>query len=161
MKIRFILIQVMVRIIRLTRYAEKGLSGETLESASLLAGLGMEGDFHARGGERQLSLLCLETKQWMDAQASIEGLCLGRYKENILLDGMAPADLVPGKRFKIGEAILEISDAPKGCFPECPLFSGGCLLAGQYLFATIVRGGIVKTGATMESAGDPIEKEKP
>ena len=146
----------MARIIRLTRYAAKGVPGETLGSARLLAGLGMEGDFYARGGERQLSLLCLETRQWMDRSSAIKGLCFGRYKENALLDGIAPADLGPGTRLKTGEALLEIADAPKACFPECSLFSSGqdCLLAGQYLFAKVIRGGFVKTG-------DPIEKEAP
>ena len=142
-------------IIKLIRYTAKGLPGEALQSVRLLEGLGMEGDFHAQGGERQLSLLCLEQRQWMDEQAE-PGLCFKRYKENILLDGLPPAILVPGIRLKAGEALLEISDAGKHCFEECPLFSTGrhCVLANRKLFAKVARGGLVKTG-------DAVEEEKP
>ena len=141
----------MTRIIRLTRYKVKGIPGETLESVRLLEGQGMEEDFHAKGGDNQLSLLCMETSQWMDGQVE-KGLCFGRYKENILLDGIASADLVPGIRLKAGEAFLEISDTHKECFKECTLFSSGqnCLLAGRSLFAKVIRSGIVKTGDLIE-----------
>ena len=143
----------MPRIIKLTRYKAKGIPGETLESVRLLAGQGMEGDFHAQGGDRQLSLLCMETSRWMDGQAE-KGLCFDRYKENILLDGIESADLVPGIRLKIGEAFLEISDKHKSkeCFKECTLFNSGqnCLLAGQNLFAMVIRSGLVKTGDLIE-----------
>ena len=137
----------MSRIIKLTRYREKGSPGETLESVILNTGLGMEGDFHAQGGDRQLSLLCFETRQWMDSQTE-KGLCFSRYKENILLEELAPQELVPGTQLKTGEVILEISSAGKECFKECPLFKSGknCLLAKQSLFAKVICGGLVKTG---------------
>ena len=139
-------IKVMPRIIKLSRYKIKGI-GETLESVRLLEGQGMEGDFHAQGGDRQLSLLCMETRQWMDGQSE-KGLCFGRYKENVLLDGIISEDLVPGMRLKTGEAILEISDTSKDCFKECTLFNSGqhCHLAGRSLFAKVIHSGLVKTG---------------
>ena len=134
-------------IVKLTRYAAKGVPGEVLECARFLEELGIEGDFHARGGERQISLLSLEERQWMDAQLE-PGLCFGRYRENILLDGIPPAVLVPGIRVMAGEAILEISDTGKHCFEECPLFSRGqsCVLAGRSLFAKVIHGGLVRKG---------------
>ena len=143
-------------IVKLTRYVAKGYPGEALESAMFLEGLGMEGDFHARGGERQLSLLSLQERQWMDAQAE-PGLCFGRYKENILLDTL-PA-LAPGTKVHVGEAVLEITETGKHCFEECRLyrrgtsafglggrFSQGCMLAGRNLFAEVVKSGLVHIG---------------
>jgi len=131
---------------KLTRYSAKGVPGETAQSARLVAGLGMEGDFHANGGERQLSLLSIEERRWMESRTE-PGLCFGRYKENILFDVAQPA-LVPGTRVAVGEAVLEISDGGKRCFGQCPLFDQGrvCVLAGRSLFAKVARGGIVRVG---------------
>ena len=142
---------IMARIVRLTSYAAKGIPGEMLESARLLTGLGMEGDYHAKGGERQLSLLCLETRQWIEAQTE-PGLCFSRFKENILFDGITPLIIAPGVRLKIAEVHLEISDILKSCFDECPLINSeqNCLLAGQCLFAKVIQGGFVKIGDQME-----------
>ena len=144
-------------VLGLTRYAAKGVPGETVQSARLLAGLGMEGDFHARGGERQLSLLSLEDRRWMDSQDE-PGLCFGRYKENILFD-VAPAP-VPGTRLTLGGAVLETGDGGKRCSRQCRLFGRGlaCALAGRGLFAKVVRGGVIQTGdyAEVEKTGDNV-----
>ena len=134
-------------IIRLTRYTAKDIPGETLESARLVADMGMEGDFYAQGGERQISFLFTEDRQWMEAQTE-PGLCFSRYKENILLDGIPPAALTPGVRLAVGNSVLEISDTPKRCFTECRLFSRGqtCALSKRQLFAKVIRSGLVQTG---------------
>ncbi|GHV96366.1 hypothetical protein AGMMS50293_26860 [Spirochaetia bacterium] len=131
------------RIVRLTRYAKKGEPGEEIQNVRLIAGVGMEGDFHS--GERQISLLSLELRQWMDAQAE-PGLCFRRYKENILFEGLPSAALVPGEQLYVDEAVLEISAMEKHCFDECPLFRKGeaCVLAGQNLFAKVIKSGVVR-----------------
>ena len=138
-------------IAKLTRYPAKGCVGENTDSALLIEGKGMEGDFHADGGLRQISLLTTEERRWMDA-SDAPGLCFGRYRENILLDGISSAALVPGTRLKTGEAVLEISDTDKRCFEECPLYRSGksCFLAGRSLFAKVVSGGLVRNGDTIE-----------
>ena len=138
-------------IVKLTRYAAKGAPGEALESAQFLDGLGMEGDYHATGGERQISLLSLEERQWMDAQTE-PGLCFGRYRENILLDGIPSAVLAPGVKITAGEAVLEISDTGKHCFEACHLYRKGqsCVLSGRNLFAKVIRSGLVRTGDGVE-----------
>ena len=131
----------------LTRYTVKGDPGEKPEGVLLLAGIGMEGDFHASGGERQISLLTLEERRWMDGHPE-PGLCFGRYRENILIEGIPPAAFMPGVKLKTGEAVLEISETGKHCFEECPLFRRGqdCFLAGRNLFARVVCGGYVRIG---------------
>ena len=139
----------------LTRYAAKGEPGQTLESVRFLEGLGMEGDFHANGGQRQISLLSLEERRRMNARAE-HGLCFERYRENILIDGIPPACFTPGVKLKTGEVVLEISGVSKRCFEECSLFSRGqsCILAGQHRFAKVIRGGFVHIG-------DRVEIEQP
>jgi MOSC domain-containing protein YiiM len=137
-------------VVRLTRYAAKGAPGEPLQSARLRAGLGMEGDSHARGGDRQISLLSLGARQWIDARAE-QGLCFRRFKENILFDGIDSPP--PGARLRAGEAEIEISAQSKECFEECPLFSRGrsCILPGQNLFARVIRGGLLRPGDRLET----------
>ena len=138
-------------IVKLTRYAAKGAPGEIVESAQFIDSLGMEGDYHATGGQRQVSLLSLEDRLWMDAQAE-PGLCFGRYRENILFDNIPPAVLAPGVRITTGKAVLEISDIGKHCFEACYLYRNGqsCVLAGRGLFAKVIRGGIVRKGDGVE-----------
>jgi MOSC domain-containing protein YiiM len=144
---------------RLTRYPEKGHPGETVCEAELAAGLGMRGDFHARGGKEQLSLLSVDLRQWMDGQRE-PGLCFGRFKENILFDGKIPGPSGRGEPagdsrgliLTIGKAALEIRGGAKHCHPECPLFQEGqnCRLAGQSLFARVISGGPVRVGDMIE-----------
>ena len=130
-----------------------------MQSVRFLAGLGMEGDFHAEdstlGGERQISLLSQEERRWMDSQAK-PGLCFGRYKENILFDVDLSPVLVPVTRLAVGEAVLEISDSGKSCFAQCPLFDQGqaCVLAERSLFAKVIHGGLVRTGDYAEVKKD-------
>jgi MOSC domain-containing protein YiiM len=132
----------------LIRYGEKGTCGEVLESALLREGMGMEGDWHA-GGERQISLLPLELRRWIDAQTE-PGLCFRRFRENILFEGTAVSP-APGTRLRAGEAALEISAQGKHCFEDCPLFKrGSCMLAGQNLFARVTKSGMVRIGDRLE-----------
>jgi len=146
-------------IVKLTRYAEKDSPGEQVESARFLEGLGMEGDFHAKGGSRQLSFMSLEDRRWMESQVALglaDGLCFGRYKENIMIEANFAPEPLPGAKLQTGEAVLEISRASKHCFVQCPLFSKGrkCALAGRSLFAQVAQSGVVKIGDTVE-----IERE--
>jgi cyclic pyranopterin phosphate synthase len=141
-------------IVRLTQYATKGDSGKKVQNARFIEGQGMEGDFHAVGGEKQVSLLSRNERQWIESQ-SLRGLCFGRYKENVLFDGIPLEAMVPGVKIAIGSAVLMISDTGKLCFKECPLFDCGqnCILAGRNLFAKVIRSGNA-------AAGDPFESEE-
>ena len=46
-------------------FRQRGQPGEAVESAWFRRGIGMEGDRHAAGGERQTSLLAGEARDWM------------------------------------------------------------------------------------------------
>ena len=130
----------------LTRYAQKSGPGQELREAALLAGLGMEGNFH-QGGERQLSLLTAEIRRWINSQAE-KGLCFKRFKENILIEWTPGAALPAGARLRAGEAVLRTSDNLKRCHAECALFSRKipCRLAGCAVFAVVEHSGSVRVG---------------
>jgi MOSC domain-containing protein YiiM len=138
------------------RYTEKGVPGIPLTEALFREGHGLEGDFHADGSDRQISLLSRESRQWME-EATEPGLCFTRFKENITTRLVALEKLSAGKQLKAGNVVLEISGETKHCHEECSLFSAGhsCGLSGQSLFAKVVRGGILRIGDTIKIQEGP------
>ena len=140
-------------ISRIRSYPEKGRAGLELYEAQLIENLGLLGDRHAQGGERQISLLLAENLEQSPYRE--KALCLARFRENITILGMVPAlaadtlpALVPGTLLGAGEAILEITGETKRCHEECALYKSGerCSLAGLNLFAKVLKGGIIRVG---------------
>lgn len=138
------------RIIGLFRFTEKGKPGEPVEEAHFVKGLGMEGDRHADGGNRQLTLLSGETRRWMDAQ-KVPGLCFRRYKANLVTDGLDLKELKPGRKLKVGTAVLTVEESSKECFPECALHQSGteCRLSDGCLYLSVEESGTAKLGSTI------------
>ena len=132
---------------RIRFYPEKGSVGVDMTEGLLIKNLGLEGDCHAKGGERQISLLFTENPGKM-AESKEKGLCYSRFKENISILGLAPDAIRSGTRFEAGEAVLEITGETKHCHEECTLYESGksCSLAGLNLFAKVLKSGVIRTG---------------
>ena len=130
-------------------FPRKGSAAVELREGRLIENLGLEGDFHAKGGERQISLLFAATpiNDRHDTQGE-PGFCISRFKENINILFSKPVLSKAAKRFEIGEAILEISGETKPCHEECSLYKIGkpCSLAGLVFFAKVLKGGIISIG---------------
>ena len=141
------------KITGLTRYCKKGEPGEILFEAKLVEGIGMESGRHM-GGDRQISLLSAETRDWMDSQAD-PGLCFGKFRENIRVDGIVLNDVTDGSRLSVGEAVLRVNMGKKHCYDECGLLSKGseCRLSGGAVFAAVERGGVVRIGDFVSLCG--------
>ena len=133
-------------VAKLTRFSERGAPGEDLPEMTLLQGLGVEGDFF-QGGNRQVSLLSIEARRWMEEQEE-RGLCFDRFKENILFQGLPMETLEPGDLLDMRSAVLRISPFKKPCFKECPRYSKGllCRLSQCAKFAIVEQGGTVRAG---------------
>jgi MOSC domain-containing protein YiiM len=140
----------MAAITELCVYTEKHGPGLPVAEARLVAGRGMEGDVHADGGERQLCLYPLEIKQRLDAQTG-QGLCIKRFKGNIMFKGLDADCLVPGRVLRAGQAELEISKQVKRCFPECQAEPAACPLKGKSFFAKVTKSGLVRCGQEIYS----------
>ena len=137
-----------MEIKRLFKYPVKKEPAVEVQELILKENHGIEGDHHADGGERQVSLVTVSEKEWMDAQ-EVKGFCFKKYKENILLDGVSLAECREGDLLDFGEAVLEMTGSIKSCHPElCKLAveEGKCILAGSSRFAKVKKGGIIKTG---------------
>ena len=85
-------------------FRQRGQPGEAVESAWFRRGIGMEGDRHAAGGERQTSLLAGEARDWMEKQTE-PGLCFRRYKANLITEGICMHP--PGLTLRPLEQVVE------------------------------------------------------
>ena len=123
----------------------KGPKSE-VKSINLIENLGVEGDFHAKGGERQVSLLANESIDKMYEK----GLKLqpGAFGENIVTEGIELISLSIGQKIRIGETELEISKIGKECLERCQIFyqTGDCIMPREGVFAKVIKGGIIKLG---------------
>ena len=134
---------------RIRIFPVKGTDGIELSEASLLENVGLEGDRHAKGGEKQISLFFMENREKIDVAE--QGLCGSRFRENITIRGLGRAE--PGMRLHVGDAVLEISGEAKHCHDECPLVKAGkpCILAGKYLFVKVVKNGDICIGDKIDA----------
>ncbi|MDI6731213.1 MAG: MOSC domain-containing protein [Candidatus Margulisbacteria bacterium] len=128
----------------------KGPKAEVKE-IQLLAGIGVEGDFHAQGGPRQVSLLTEESIEKMKAK----GLQLenGAFGENIIVRGIELSSFKIGSSLNIGETKVEITKIGKECPEHCLIYyqTGDCIMPREGVFAKVLRSGKVKAGDNLEA----------
>jgi MOSC domain-containing protein YiiM len=140
--------------------AAKGSAKSPVSRGMLGENHGLEGDAHARPGERQVSLLAWESAERQTAALAVvgakcpkshsdAGLRPGDYAENLTLRGV---DLT---RARIGDAIvtgagvvLEVTQIGKECHAHCAVFKrlGDCVMPREGVFARVVNGGEVSPG---------------
>ncbi len=135
-------------IVSLFRYPQKRMPSISEQKIVLLEGAGIEGDFHADGGDRQIAFMTAEGRAWMQQQ-EIQGHCFKRYKENILLEGLCLTDVEPGDLLMCDDVVLEFSSAIKRCHPDiCSLAASDitCRLSEYVRFARVKKGGMIRTG---------------
>ena len=124
-----------------------------LHTGTFITDFGLEGDYHAGPGHRQVSLL---TKESLDAMQAlgVEGLCFGHYIENICTQGIALDTLTVGTMLKCGAIKLEITQVGKECHAAqgCSVIEkvGYCVLPTQGIFARVIKPGVLYRGDTIE-----------
>jgi len=131
---------------------KKGMPKRPVERVRLVPDHGIEGDAHAGGWHRQVSLLAAEeVEAWRER---LPDLGPGDFAENILLSGVEFDSLGLGSRLRLGEeAEVLVTQIGKECGGHrCTVFErlGDCLMPRRGLFARVVRGGVV-------SVGDPVQ----
>ncbi len=107
-----------------------------------VAGLGLEDDFHARGGRRQVLLIDLEI---LDAL----GLKPGQVKENLTVRGLGLQRLPAGTRLRVGsEAVLELTGPCTPCFRMDEIRPGlqAELQGRRGVLARVIAGGLIRVG---------------
>lgn len=117
-----------------------------VKTINLIKDFGIEGDFHAKGGDRQVSLLASESiRKMKDKGLKLEP---GAFGENIVTEGIDLLSLKIGQKLKIGEAQIEISKIGKECPERCSIYyaAGDCIMPREGVFARVNKSGVVKAG---------------
>ena len=113
-----------------------------MPAARLLAEHGLEGDAHAEGGCRQVSLLSLASIHKMVARGA--AVAPGDFAENLTVEGLEVMSLPVGTRLQAGvEALLEITQIGKVCHKGCAIREqvGDCVMPREGVFARVPAGG--------------------
>ncbi len=122
-------------------------NGEKIvDSLNLIAGLGIEGDKKAKGGDRQIALA--DNSKLIEYRENQKGLCVRRFMPNIATSGLDYETIHAGDKFVIGDITLEISSTDKKCFDECPFVMNNthCEIKTNCAFAKILKDGTIRTG---------------
>ena len=125
---------------------KKGTPKTEVESALLRSGWGIEGDAHAGNWHRQVSLLSLEKiNEFREKGAQV---CSGAFGENLVVEGFDLKNLPVGSRFRIGEAVLELTQIGKECHSHCAIYQvmGDCIMPREGVFTEVIRGGEIRKG---------------
>lgn len=149
----------MGKIIGICISKQRGTQKTQVPEAELLADWGIEGDAHGGKWHRQVSLLSYEKiQEFRERGAEIS---LGAFGENLIVEGYDFRTLPVGTRFRIGEAVLELSQIGKECHSHCEIYKkmGDCIMPREGVFTEVVTGGHIKTGDEVELL--PPEKDRP
>ena len=151
----------MAKVIAVCTSEKKGTSKKDIEKGILKEQYGMIGDAHADSGwHRQVSLLAVESIEKMRKMGLDVGP--GDFAENITCEGIDLPSLPVGTRLYIGDdVLLEISQIGKECHTGCAIFkqTGKCIMPKEGVFARVIRGGVVKTGDSIEVTSRPEDEQ--
>jgi cyclic pyranopterin phosphate synthase len=129
--------------------AAKGERKKSMPGATLRTEHGIEGDAHAGGWHRQVSLLAQESIDKMTAAGLDVGP--GDFAENITTRGLEVAALPLRTTLQLGEALVEVTQIGKECHSRCAVYeqAGDCVMPREGIFVRVLRGGRV-------APGDPV-----
>jgi len=139
----------------------KHVAKESVAEAELRPDCGLVGDAHAKPGNRQVSLLAIESierqqqvfveqadgTETLSCPRAGEGLAPGVLRENLTTRGLDFSTLPPGTRLKVGrEVVLEVSQIGRQCGRYCATYGklGDCAITRQAAFARVITGGVVR-----------------
>jgi MOSC domain-containing protein YiiM len=139
------------QIVAVCTSKEKGERKTDVGHAELQEGFGLLGDAHGGDWHRQVSLLAIESIDKM----RVAGLDVGPgdFAENLTTQGVNLYSLPVGTRLRVGDSVLlEMTQIGKECHDRCAIYhqAGDCVMPREGVFATVVTGGLVKTGDRLE-----------
>ncbi len=150
------------KVISVNVSKRKGVQKDSVAEIELRVDHGVVGDAHAGPGDRQISLLALESieaqkrlfeqkEREADSTTCPKGSDLlhpGAFAENITTQGLPLPHLPVGTRLHVGGVVLEISRIGKDCHRHCAIYRklGDCVMPREGVFARVMQGGKVRPG---------------
>ena len=149
----------MGKIVGICTSEKRGTVKTEQKEVNLIENWGLEGDAHGGSWHRQVSLLSYEKIQNFREKGA--DVALGAFGENLIIEGYDFRDLPVGTRFRIGDAILEMTQIGKNCHSHCEIYKrmGDCIMPREGVFAEVVKGGLVKVGDEVEQL--PLDENRP
>lgn len=141
----------MGKVIAINISEKKGVPKEGIPVGNFIEDFGLEGDAHAGKWHRQVSLLGVESVDKMKSQG-VEGLCTGKFAENLTTEGIVLWELPVGTMLKIGETVQEVTQIGKECHMGCSIreLVGDCVMPREGIFTKVIQGGKIKEGDSIE-----------
>lgn len=111
---------------------------------------GIVGDVHAKGGNRQVSLLSMESRNQLDTR-QLGGFCTLKFHENITVDELEVDKLSVDDKLEVGDTVIQITSIGKACYKECPLYKKQkqCSLSTDMVFGKVIKSGIAALNDTI------------
>lgn len=133
------------KVIAINISEKKGVPKKTIEEGFFEVDHGLVGDAHAGNWHRQVSLLGNESIEKMKA-IGIEGLCTGKFAENLTTEGIDLWKLAVGTKLEIGETLQEVTQIGKECHTKCAIFHqvGNCVMPTEGIFTKVLKAGKIK-----------------
>lgn len=129
---------------------KRGTQKHEVQEANIVEGWGIEGDAHGGNWHRQISLLSFEKIEAFRAKGA--DVDFGAFGENLIVEGYDLRTLPLGSRFRIGDALLELTQIGKECHSHCEIFKkmGECIMPREGVFTKVLHGGHIKPGDEVE-----------
>ncbi|MCB2193730.1 MAG: MOSC domain-containing protein [Deltaproteobacteria bacterium] len=139
------------KIISVNISSTKGVVKKPVSSGCLEPDVGLVGDAHSGPWHRQLSLLAMESIDFMRNKGA--DVNPGDFAENITTQGLELHTLPIGTRLKLGDVEVEVTQIGKECHAGCEIrkLVGDCIMPRQGIFVRVLNPGEVK-------AGDPVSR---
>ncbi len=131
---------------------KKRIAKSPIAEAELIEGLGLKGDAHQGPGDRQVSLLSIESIRKQSACPKLKNkieLNPGDFAENITTEGIDLTGLKIGDVLRLGNEVeLQISKIGKECHRFCAIYkkTGDCIMPREGIFARVLKGGKIAIG---------------
>ena len=144
----------MANIVSVKISEKKGDAKHPVDKGYFKVNYGLEGDFHAGKGNRQVSLIGIESVNKIK-KSGIDGLCTSKFAENLTVEGIALYKLPVGTILIIGEVIMEVTQVGKKCYSECEIhnLSAECVLQREVIFTRVLKDGWIKPRDEIEVEG--------
>jgi MOSC domain-containing protein YiiM len=135
------------KVIAINISEKKGVPKRTIDEGVFQVDHGLVGDAHAGNWHRQVSLLGIESINKMKA-LGIEGLCTGKFAENLTTEGIVLYEIPVGTKLQIGETLQEVTQIGKECHTKCAIFHqvGNCVMPTEGIFTKVLKEGTIRPG---------------
>lgn len=135
------------KIVSINISKRKGTSKIPVEQAKITQN-GIIGDAHYGRGNKQISILSIETIEEFGKKYGRE-FKPGTFAENLTIEGIDTRKILPLDTLTIGDVQLEVTQIGKECHRGgCAIFRevGKCVMPDKGIFTCVKKGGVISVG---------------